>query len=298
MSYDLFFARRDGGELPLEEFANYFDHRPRWEARGEQAWYANQDTGVYFSIDHGDEGESSDDDFRIVAAFNLNFFRPHYFGLEAAPEVQAFVEAFDLLVDDPQIDGAGRSPFSRDGMLSGWNHGNRQGYRILLDKPAEDYGARLMPTADLDRHWRWNLAREATQARWGERLFVPKVAFHLHEGTVRSTVVWTDGIPCLLPVVDTILIVRQELTPRGWLRRALSRGPDFACAPWQQAVELLSGFPIADDPCPHRVLEYTATPPAVASFVRGAASLPGKPEIVGNDHVLNAELAAEAASSR
>ena len=51
MSYDLHFANGDDGRAMTEEgFATYFSSRPLYELNGSQAWYSNDDTGVYFSF--------------------------------------------------------------------------------------------------------------------------------------------------------------------------------------------------------------------------------------------------------
>ncbi len=117
MSYDLFLKSES---LTADEFESYFNSRPHYTLNGDQAFYENEDTGVYFSFDY------APDELGTVA-FNLNYYRPHFFGLEAAPEVEAFVWAFNLTIDDPQIEGMSDGPFSVDGLLRGWNAGNRFG---------------------------------------------------------------------------------------------------------------------------------------------------------------------------
>jgi hypothetical protein len=56
MSYDLDFSVREGSpEISDEEFAAYFKGRRHYRLNDTQAWYENEDTGVYFSFDYGDE---------------------------------------------------------------------------------------------------------------------------------------------------------------------------------------------------------------------------------------------------
>ena len=53
MSYDLFFRSRTVGEqLLLADFTNYFSDRRFFEIQGPQAWYTNQDSGIYFSFEY------------------------------------------------------------------------------------------------------------------------------------------------------------------------------------------------------------------------------------------------------
>src|SRR3954451_15768766 len=93
MSYDLFFEAGAGRKLEKKTFAAHFKSRPNYQVENGQAVYQNEDTGVYFIFDEPDDG---------VMAFNLNLYRPHVFGLEAAVELEAFSKAFAAAVTDPQ----------------------------------------------------------------------------------------------------------------------------------------------------------------------------------------------------
>lgn len=301
MSYDLFFARRAGGELSLEAFESFFRGRPHWKVEGAQAWYGNDDTGVYFSLEWGGSEVEPDADaanpeagFDQVASFNLNYFRPHYFGLEAAPELAAFVAGLDLLVDDPQMSGMGRGEFSIAGFLAGWNVGNQFGYDAIVSQHGDTATLHAKPTLELESCWRWNQARASLQAEVGESAFVPRIVFMTLGGAVRSGAVWGDAIPAILPAVDVLLIPRKEHAPRRFLMRA----QDLACVPWVAAIPTLSGFPARDEPAKHYRLLYENAPAAVSSFVRGLSPTVEKPEILSNDKVLNAELLDDARGRR
>src|SRR5690349_4007908 len=106
MSYDLYFLRRpEQAALSREEFSAYFANRPNYTVQGSQAWYANEDTGVYFSFGFGDGSDGVEDEpeedlepppdelTSTGLSFNINYFRPHFFGLEAEPELAAVVDA-------------------------------------------------------------------------------------------------------------------------------------------------------------------------------------------------------------
>src|SRR5271168_4683376 len=116
MSYDLHFRSRfPDFRFTLDNFVDYFKVRPRYEIKGSQAWYSNGESGVYFSFEfneqneqNGDSGATDETDSKLFpVSFNLNYFRPHPFGLEAEPEAAAFVREFDLTVSDPQTSGMG-----------------------------------------------------------------------------------------------------------------------------------------------------------------------------------------------
>lgn len=95
MTYDVAFVRRNGSPISFAEFRDYFEIRPHYKIEGTQAAYENNKTGVYFLFEHGqlDAGLRADLGIAVTDAqvsFNLNFWRPHIFGLEAEPEVGRF----------------------------------------------------------------------------------------------------------------------------------------------------------------------------------------------------------------
>ncbi len=138
MSYDLWFRAANGTAPGPEQVHQYFAGRPHYRMSEQQAWYENETTGVYFSFELSDESgqadEEEDEQQRDVlpVAFNINYFRPHVFGLEAEPELTAFVERFGLTVSDPQSDGMGDGAYSCEGFLRGYNAGNRFAHQAML----------------------------------------------------------------------------------------------------------------------------------------------------------------------
>jgi len=298
MSYDLFFHKPG---LTESQFSAYFSARPNFKLGPKQAVYENEDTGVYFSFDFGigeddaevnDEGEVNE---RPDASFNLNYFRPHFFGLEAEPEVRAFVEHFDPRISDPQQEGMDEGPYSAEGFLRGWNHGNELGYRAVFsmqeDRP-EVVGT--LPTAELDSSWRWNFNRQRYQDKLGEGIFVPSIMFVKFGSELRSVVVWPDGIPALLPIVDGLIVGRQGFAPRRLFRRA----PDTCYVSFDAARRVLPSQPdVSTYARPAVLLNYASPPGEIVQFVKGLKPVE-KLEGVDGSQVLNRELVEKAKASR
>lgn len=237
----------------------------------------------------GDRGGPADAGFATVAAFNLNYFRPPFFALEAFDEVAAFVAACDLVVDDPQLSGMGRGELDRDGFLAGWNAGNRFAHgAIVAQHEVKSFHGR--PEATLLAIWEWNRARRALQERIGSGVFVPRIAFFEIGGALRSGAVWPDALPVLLPEVEVVVVGRQELAPR----RFLSRHPDVVALEWESVAGALAGFARVEGAVAHRALTYRHPPGELVRFVRELA--PGREKIraVPLDEVLSAELLAAA----
>ncbi|HYV34427.1 MAG TPA: hypothetical protein VE988_01910 [Gemmataceae bacterium] len=293
MSYDLFFRSRTvDQQLLLADFANYFSYRRFFEIQGAQAWYTNQDSGVYFSFDYLSNSPEEEDEAGeglLPVPFNLNYFRPHPFGLEAEPEVQAFVKHFNLTVSDPQTDGMGEGEYSRSGFLRGWNAGNAFAYRAML---SQDQTQRVLslPSARIETYWRWNCSRAARQDEIGESAFVPGVFFFDVEGEVRTGAIWGDGIPILLPEVDQVIVPRQRLAPRRWF----SHKDDMVVFSWAELETTLEGFPSSSEELACYKLFYDATPPEIENLIREKQPPKEKPKGVPFDQVLDRELISQA----
>jgi hypothetical protein len=279
MSYDLFLGPRRG-TFELVQFTDYFRSRDHYEQSEWEALYRNPDSGAYFAFNFTPPKESEERPLPI--SFNINFFRPSYFILEAGMEVTAFVRYFDLLVFDPQIDGMGEGEFQCDLLIKGWNEGNCFAFSGFLKKPNAIREVATYPTAMLTNAWRWNLARSERQAQAGDEKFVPRIGFVRIGGTARSFVVWPDGIPTIIPPVDYLIRERLRPAPRS--------APDLALLPLRQARPVLErhGTIAADASF---MPSYDGEPPD--EVVRFLQSLPAHAEefaFLGNDQVLDLEL--------
>jgi hypothetical protein len=286
VSYDLYFKPR-AGSFESRRFSEYFSQRTHYKVNGAQAWYANEDTGVYFVFELQDEAEHAEGEYFPVA-LNLNFFRPSFFGLEAEPEIKAFVDAFDMTVSDPQTHGMSDGEYSSELFLSGWNHGNEFGYAAFLRDPASRDDLVSLPAADLIAAWSWNFARNDLQRVLGESKFVPCIMFMLIDGQPATVAVWPDGIPIAVPRVDYFIIPRKRLAPRRFLRRK----EDQALVAREQVLPIFREFSVtwADGTL---VLNYLNAPREIKAFVEGLRSNESKITGVPADKVLNRELVAK-----
>ena len=285
MSYDLYFV---GRKLTEEEFSGYFASRAHYQVNGSQAFYRNEDTGVYFSFDRNVETEKSDPDSpHYDAMFNLNFFRPHIFGLEAEPEVNAFKSAFDFSIHDPQNDGMGDGPYSTAGFIRGWNSGNEFGYRAILSNPQTEVASlSVYPGDALEKIWSWNAGRNAIQSEYGEDLYVPKIIFVRSHGQVASCIIWGDAIPTLIPRVDRILVPRKELAPRILFQKK----DDLCMTDFETLTRAFGNYRTNDYPLPGLLLPHPEPTAKIQDFVRRLAPLTEKVTAVSADQVLDFEL--------
>lgn len=281
MSYDLFF-RPASSEQPAspEAFIRYFGQRRHFTTKNGQAWYQNEDTGVYFSFELT---SAADDSAPSWVQFNLNYARPRFFALEALPQVESFVSTFGLAVHDPQIDGMGDGPFDPDRFINGWVSGNQAACVALAEgghpRPL------TMAAEQLNAIWQWNNGRERLQTQVGESMFVPQIMFVAAPLTARSAAVWSDAIPVLLPAVDVVFLYRDALAPRRFFRRK----PDVAVLEWREVEPLLQAYREESEPLSYRRLDYDAPPAPISTlFSQAVASRPHG--VLAADSILETEL--------
>lgn len=286
MSYDLFFTLP--ADIAQDDIEAHFRQRRHYRVDGGAA-YENSDTGVYFSfaVDKGEASVEQSTGPQRRIAFNLNYFRPHIFGLEAEPEVSAFVERFNPVIEDPQVQGMANGPYSAEAFLSGWNCGNEVAYRSIIESHGKSNNFLSLPAAAIEGAWQWNRAVPKMQAAHGESLFVPKIMMLNVGGHAKSSVVWGDGIPTLLPEVDIVFVYRDELAPKPLFGQ---RTKDHCLVTQSELDDVLEPLSEKGYPLPVRTPTYVEAPAVISKFVRKLPKYTGPLERVTMDRVLSREL--------
>ncbi len=275
MSYDLFLDTDTVG-ISREQFRQYFSGRSWYTLTKKQAYYENQDTGVYFHFDYA-KGEV------YPVAFHLNYFRPHFFGLEAAHELTAFVHHFDCSILDPQQNGMKEGPYSVDGFLRGWNTGNQSGVQSLMSNRQRPTNY-VCTTMELERVWNWNYRRKERQEGFGVELFVPKIMFMKGDQRAKTAVIWPDGCPIALPKVDVVIMVRDELSSQPYAVQSR----EITLVDWSLVQPQVEAY--ADSSEGYYHLCYADVPQSLANFIRQQPIVPHHQELsLQYDDVLNAE---------
>ena len=184
--------------------------------QGQQAWYENRETGIYFHFFFQTQETTEDDGDEpreyFPVAFNVNYFRPSYFILEAESEIMAFVKHFDLLVSDPQCEGWGRANTTRLSS-SGVGISETSAFGVILNDESNRAGVSHLPTSQLHHAWRWNLSRCQLQNEIGEAQFVPQIMFMNIDGSAATMSVWPDGIPVVIAPSTMCIPARSWLPP-------------------------------------------------------------------------------------
>jgi hypothetical protein len=288
MSYDLYFRTRQGAEAPnMDRLRAYFSQVPHFELKSNSEVYSNEDTGVYFNFEFTPDTDKNlppdiEDGNTLPVCFNINYYRPHVFGLEAEPVVSAFIQHFNLSVSDYQVTGMGEGEYTPLGFLRGWNCGNEVGYKGLLQN--EKTAPFPLPAQQIEVYWKWNYSREEFQESLGDDIFVPRIMFISLGGIVEPVIIWTDGIPTIIPELNIYLIYRQKTT--GFFGKNAS----FAIINKQQLNTLLSKFQTLECHLPYHKLEYRNTPKEIESFIKSLPPYQVELKNVTQDHILDKEL--------
>src|ERR1051325_6400904 len=135
-------------------------------------------------------------------AFNLNLFRPHVFGLEAAGELEAFAKAFSVSVNDPQA--AMEGEFDREAFVRGWNEANQFGYRAMSKQ--QEGPIYTWPSKKIREVWEGNYRLAALREKEGENIFAPTIFAIDVNGEAKAVVIWPPDCAILLPAVDAVMV--------------------------------------------------------------------------------------------
>jgi hypothetical protein len=274
MSYDLMFMAGSGKKIDRKAFRAHFGGRKNYEVGKEQAVYQNEDTGVYFIFDEPEDG---------VVAFNLNYFRPHVFALEAALELEQFAAALEAVVNDPQGEMEDGGTFSIEGFLRGWTEGNRLAFRAMLKERSEP--VHTWPAQRIREVWDWNHARPEMQEQAGESLFVPGIFAVESNGAVLSVAIWPPECTILMPAVDAVLVpVAQSGEP----------SEEMALVDWAELLPLVQAYqePSGEGLARYR-LAFEEWPPEIAEFLGKAREPMAEMNGITLDQVLDRELVEE-----
>ncbi len=223
MSFEYFFIPSN---QPLEEAAikDFFAMRRNYTVKNETAVYENLTTGVQFTFHFGrDLVEPTEDGLPVhetqIILF-LDYLVPTFFAQEAALEVEAMMDTFDLRIFDPQESRMQNDLFDSEQFIKDYRKQATEAAVSLRANLKKGTWPATATRAALDRVWDWNYWRDDLQIALDEEIFVPPIQFVCHDGEMKTAVVWGDGVPALLPKVDVVLAGYLDIAPKsGVLRR-------------------------------------------------------------------------------
>lgn len=294
MSYDLYF-KSTNASFSLKNFINYFSSRDNYTILGEgnHAWYENENTGVYFIFDFNSGNEDSDPediykDYEI--AFNLNYLRPHVFGLEAAEEISTFFTTHDLIIGDPQ-DNMGA--FCKQEFIEKWNKHNKYAYEAVLTKNDIKEKYCTAPTWLLEKTWKWNYAINnlAQKISPNGDFFIPKIFFCKINNKLQTGIVWGDAVSIAIPeYIDIIVLCKDKIREKKikfWKRNK----ENICYESYAGTKHLFEDYELIKGEVNYYLLDIPQTniPAEIISFYRGKHDI-FETKIVPQDLILNEEI--------
>lgn len=218
MSYDLNFYKKTIDKVDYKEIVNHLNQLSFFQQTDENQWfYSNEETGVYCSFEYDnsnveeDLDESDQDNFstfeNIGLAFNINYIRPQFFGIECFPIVDTLSEELGLYIFNPQS-GEAPQKYEKGYLEKEWSELNQR-YSNLYFK---EQGLSFMELNKSNKSWAFNKDRNSLQEKLGDEYFVPRI-FYLkafEEKEAETLSVWPHNIPYVLPEVDYIVIQRKK----------------------------------------------------------------------------------------
>lgn len=217
MSYDLYFYKKKGTALSEEQIANYLtDNLVPVNESGNQWFYENKDTEVYYSFDRNKPEndpesielyESFTDFDNTHFSFNLNFMRPVFFGLEAFQFIEIFISDLNLYILNPQSSFDNPQKESKKELFENWNTINLRSSADYFEELQSAY----FPVEKSNKVWEYNFNRTRLQQEIGEQYFVPRIFFFKTKKSneVITIASWTEHIPNVIPPADYFLLTRR-----------------------------------------------------------------------------------------
>ena len=251
MSFDLYFCRRQNCIFEPGPLLSKLRTIPRFSIHSNspekfQAWYENEETGVYFSLELGPVESEPPEDSPVPTeylytglSFNLNLVRPSFFAREAMPFVERLCDEFQLLVFDPQqpTDETSQGPrkLTKSQLIASWERSNRWVVPAVygtgdLDEPSYRYYSR----EKADFWWEYQIGRSALQSHFGNDVWVPAISLLAKERQIYGAVLWSDALPQVFPECDFIII---QKTKKSWFRKT-SEFP-LTLVPFEVVVQAL-----------------------------------------------------------
>ena len=289
MKYELFFKSADDG-FNLEAFQNYFDGLDHYNVEGFQAFYSNEDTGVYFVFSYlhedgkGSYNVRSEGVYRI--SLNLDYCVPAFFANEALYEVEALMNGAAMTMYDPQPDGVGLKGYDPEIMFESWIHQNEEAMKQWAIESAlngDNDEPIVAPYEWLHRVWLWNYTKVRMQQKLGDDIYVPAIKFLTDGEMVKVGVIWPDGKSIAIPKVDLVIVARSNNK---------NNDVEYCVVPYEDIKRFVDKYTSHTDGDAY-ILSYEAVPTDIASFVADV-KYNSSFQIIGIDEILEEEVVEEA----
>ena len=219
MSYDLYFYKKKKSDLTESKFAEYLTSNLTSISESDTQWFVeNEDTETYFSFEQN-EHETDEESIELFEnftdfdnthfTFNLNYFRPDFFGQFAFDFVEKIIKELDLYVLNPQSNSAPDSPLKpKDKELyQNWSETNSKNSKKLF----KEYNLEFYRLDMSNDFYSYNLNKSKLQEELGANYYVPKLYLFKRKSDkeIITLSTWTEHIPSVFPPADYFLLTKK-----------------------------------------------------------------------------------------
>lgn len=208
MSFDLFFYKRKDDAITEDDVAAYLNENIGANSNNSEQWlYENPNTGVYFLIDRNepnDLDEGFEDFTDLNFSFNLNYFRPTYFGLESFSIVEKLVTNLGLYVFDPQGKEDGPKKIKPGQLHNEWSRQNDW----WAKEKFKEFDSKYLPLEKANYIWWFQRHKRQMEEELTEDIFIPNIIIleNKQDGQLYTVCVWPEHVSIMLPKVDYLII--------------------------------------------------------------------------------------------
>ncbi|MEL7490509.1 MAG: hypothetical protein AAGJ73_07295 [Pseudomonadota bacterium] len=321
MSHNVYFFNGRRRPISLNSVVAYFSDRAYWsvDADAAQVAYLNSDTHVSFVARIRESGASNAclEIPKPSVAFQVNYFRPPFFGDEAAIELSAFREFFDPEFVDPQagvLSSNDTITYFSNGFLSHYRVGNAKAYVTIIERLREEGGAIPPCVAEtkLMDAWRWNRLRKPSLEKYfrdsGQDVCVASSIWATipeEGGRPLCVATWTDGARAAIPTfVDRIILIADGIRRRRRGISSLLFRSNSEATMCMVHVDDVAGLNCASakthDNAPYIFVDSDVSDPpreVIDLYRRPQPPLSESFQVTPSDEILSADLMAEARSN-
>jgi hypothetical protein len=216
MSYDLILCKKTSSDVKLEDIYNYI------QAKVDKNFYVDGNRWIvedgiletYFSFEAlTEENCYSDDNYKVILSFSINYVRPDFFGQYAFKYIDMLVKDLDIYIHDPQFSKVRASsdvPFQPEPneLYKEWSELNKLYSHEISEQ--HNIGDKY-PTDKLNYIYKHNsCVVDAINAIRIER-YIPKIHMHkrMDNGKLFTVIVWTECVPIVVPTFDYIFMLKR-----------------------------------------------------------------------------------------
>jgi hypothetical protein len=218
MSYDVAFLLPK--TVQWKDVESYFSARKHYSLLEKTIDFENENTEVSFTVNTMEGGKEfgTPEILDRCVVFNINFFRPNFYGASVAEELAAFSAVFSKKFYN-EFTGEIEN-FSSTLFLDTWAKANAGFVKKLSLEGG--YDNHFAANALVENCYTWNRIRTQIEEKNGNETYAAKIMWFKENKTEKifTAANWPDQIPILIPkFCERVIVYRTQVQNTGWLQK-------------------------------------------------------------------------------